>query len=87
MPGPLALAPLVATLVRAHLRRRSALSVITVRAVHGRVSMRYALRSAAQANTGSWPLLLANLVLESASWRISTSFSNGRETLSLFGVA
>ena len=86
VPGPVALVPLVATLVRAHLRRRSELSVITVRAAHNRVSMRYALRSAAQAHTRSWPLLLASLVLESWSWRISTSVGDGHETLSVFGV-
>ena len=85
-PGPVALAPLVAALVQAHLRRRSEPAVINVRAAANRVSMRYTPRSAAHAKTTSWPLLLANLVLETWSWRISTSVSEGEEILTLLGT-
>lgn len=86
VPGPVALAPLVATLLRAHLRRRSELSVINVYAgAHG-VRMRYTLRATAPLTSPSWPLLLADRLLDSCAWRTSTSADDGHETLTLFGV-
>lgn len=84
--GPTALAPLVAMLVRTHLRRRSETSVIAVHATAHRIDMRYTLRAETAAKSTSWPLLLADLALESGSWRIATSASNGYETLTLSGV-
>jgi hypothetical protein len=86
IPGPTALAPLVATLVRAHLRRRSELSVINISAAAHRVSMRYKLRAATPSMKTSWPLLLADLLLEPSAWRTATSAGNGHETLTLLGV-
>lgn len=82
-PGPVALAPLIATLLRAHVRRRSDAASVAVRGEAGAVELRYPLRPSAAPCSDSWPLLLTSYALQPCSWRVSTATEADLETVSL----
>jgi hypothetical protein len=69
-PGPAALAPTLATLLRAHLQRRSTSPVISVFALQRGISIRYPGSIAPPAEPVSWPLLLASIAVRSCHWQI-----------------
>jgi hypothetical protein len=83
IPGPVALAPLIAEFIRWHLRRRSGSSVATVRHTRSGLALRYRPRPPTPALAGSWPLLLAALMLERWSWRVCTDRDGDDETVTI----
>ena len=82
LAGPVNLAPLLASFVHAHLRRRAESPVIDVRATSRGITMRYRPRSASSSSP-SWPLLLASLLLRPCSWRMFITRMNDDELLNL----
>jgi len=85
-PGPVDLAPLLTSLLHAHLRRRAEASVIEVRATARGVTIRYQARSGTRPLDQSWPLLLASLLIEPRSWRILMKRMHSEEILNLCPV-
>jgi hypothetical protein len=81
--GPVSLAPLVAALLHAHLRRRSDSALVRVRAGSSGVRVQYTPKRAATSPSGSWPLLLASLALEPWWWSVSTAADGEQEAVSL----
>jgi hypothetical protein len=69
-PGPAALAPTLATLLHAHLLRRSTSPIISVFALQRGISIRYPGHVAPPAEPISWPLLLASLAVRACDWQI-----------------
>jgi hypothetical protein len=79
--GPVELAPAVASLVRAHLRRKAESAVVNVRLTGQGIILRYTRRRAAA--TRSWPLLLAALALQPWCWLVGTRVDGDQEVVSL----
>ena len=81
--GPVDLAPLLASLLHAHLRRRAAVSVVDVRATSRDVTIRYQTRDAPRPVSQSWPLLLASALLEPRFWRIVVTHMDNEDILNV----
>jgi hypothetical protein len=84
--GPLTLVPTVTSFLRAHLRRRAATAVVSVRVTQGGVMIGYQPRRAGPLGVRSWPLLLAALVLQPWSWRVVGTTSAEEESIGLYPV-
>jgi len=85
--GPLALAPTLAVLLRAHLRRRAEPTVAEVTISTGGLSVHYVRRATALRGTYSWPLLLAALALEPWSWQLRLDARNAHERIDVVPLA
>lgn len=81
--GPVSLAPLIAELLRWHLRRRSVSPAATVRHTGNGIAVHYCPHSSSAFPGGSWPLLLASLLLRRWSWRTWTVRSAQDETVAI----
>jgi hypothetical protein len=68
--GPLALAPVLGSLLLAHLRRRADPPLITIRITPEGALLHYRARPSVQAVSNSWPLLLAALTARPWEWQL-----------------
>jgi len=78
--GPVAIAPLIAALMRFHLQRCSAPPFAEARATAAGMVLRYTARKLPNTST-SWPLLLAALALLPSTWHLACSAKDGVQTL------
>ncbi|MBP1683899.1 MAG: hypothetical protein H6Q33_42 [Deltaproteobacteria bacterium] len=81
--GPVGLAPLIAELLRCHLRRRSGPDGATVRHTGGGITLRYRPQPPQASPGGSWPLLLISLLLQRWSWRAGMVRDGQDETIAI----
>jgi hypothetical protein len=79
--GPLTLAPLLGTFLRAHLRRQADAPVITISVTAKGAVLRYRPRTAVPRASDSWPLVLAALALAPWGWQFSRSAGSGEEAI------
>jgi hypothetical protein len=79
--GPLTLAPLLGTFLRAHLRRQADAPVITISVTAEGAVLRYRLRRAVVPAGDSWPLLLAALALAPWGWRFLRTADSVEEAI------
>ncbi len=85
-PGPIALVVLLATLLRAHLRRRCDAPTVRIALRHDALELCYPPRPRPRTSpeaTSTWPLLLARLALERSGWRLSNTDGDGTEAIRL----
>lgn len=81
--GPVELAPAVAALLRAHVRRRADSVLVGLRLTRQGVIVRYRRRRTST-TLRSWPLLLAGLALQPWAWSVSTQIiDDDQEVVSL----
>lgn len=81
--GPLTLAPLLGTFLRAHLRRRADAPVITIRITAEGAVLRYRPRPPVQPASDSWPLLLAALAVAPWGWQLLRTTGSAEEAIVL----
>jgi hypothetical protein len=82
-PGPVELASLTAEFLRRHLQRRSQSPVANVQVTASGIVLRYPTRAPAASPGGSWPLLLASLLLQRWSWRVRTARDGDDEIVAI----
>lgn len=86
--GPTGLAPVVATFLRAHARRRSDSPVLSVCVTNRGLIVRYAQRrTVTTPPSSSWPLLLASLALQPWLWSVSAAANGQDEAVSVCPVS
>jgi hypothetical protein len=81
--GPLTLAPLLGTFLRAHLRRRADAPVITIRITAEGAVFRYRPRPPVQPASDSWPVLLAALAVAPWGWQLLRTVGSAEEAIVL----
>jgi hypothetical protein len=81
--GPLTLAPLLGTFLRAHLRRRADAPGITIRITAEGALLRYRPRPPVQPTSDSWPLLLAALAVAPWGWQLLRRAGSAEEAIVL----
>jgi hypothetical protein len=79
--GPLTLAPLLGTFLRAHLRRQADAPAITISVTAEGAVLRYRPRPAVTPARDSWPLLLAGLALAPWGWQFLCTADSVEEAI------